>query len=211
MKRKLVRLQQKRFRLKEILTTVKITQKYLYICNNDSVDIIFVGLSQRASLVDMRTHEDTGKQTNGVSSTGENKVVGDTAGLLQVSSRVASTTSSPFAGQFNPVALVRKRTLWDDESQAYLSQWECRTKDITTNPPEPEFFQTSTKKLEGIFALRWERKQMPRTAAWTSDALRSDSHVLGRLEVIFPWVLLAGEQCVEVGDIISKHTFKLRQ
>lgn len=84
------------------------------------------------------------------------------------------------------------------------------TDDITVEPPSPEYFQNKLKKLEGVFALRWEPKLTPRTNAWTSDALRSGTHVLGKLELFIPWVLLSGEQCVEVGDIISKQRFRIR-
>ena len=110
----------------------------------------------------------------------------------------------------NSVTLARRRALWDDETQKYLSHWESHANKTHTAPPNADFFNNSTKKLEGIFALRWEQKQIPRTSAWTSDALRSDNHILGKLELVIPWVLLTGPQCVEVGDLLSKQTFKIR-
>lgn len=108
------------------------------------------------------------------------------------------------------VALCRTRALWDEESHAYISRWDFQKGSIQVEPPPPSFFSRRDKKLDGVFALRWEPRPQPRTSAWTADALRSDSHVFGKLEVFVPWVLLTGDQCTDIGDLLSKMKFSLR-
>lgn len=189
-----------------------------------NVDIIFVGLSQFTNLSDPVTPADLG-----TSSAGPNVSAGSDRATIKHEEQARLPNSSQSSAQLHTspanslnysdtkqddtaasAALVRKQTLWDEESHEYLAQWECRTDGIQTLPPDRDFFLSSARKLEGMFALRWERKHIPRTTAWTSDALRSDSHVLGKLDVLVPWVLLTGDQCVEVGDLLSKLKFKIR-
>ena len=176
------------------------------------VDTIYVGLSLNASL---SVNDDVNSSENlhlhgsatGLAHVGPSRAVDD-ASLVKQESRV---TSSCGVEQIdNCLALTRKRTLWDDESNTHLSQWESQSSGITVQPPPPSFFSCKTKKLEGVFALRWEPKYIPRTSAWTSDALRSDNHILGKLEIFIPWVLLIGDQCAEVGDILCTQSFKIR-
>ena len=193
--------------------------------HSENVDIIFVGLSRNASLASTAKPENNDNPRSMGSSTGLNDIQStDTKGTPSDFEQAGqnnfgvmretspSSPGSPVCARnsINGVALVRRRTLWDDETQDFLSQWECSGCPITTTPPEPSFFQTSARTLNGVFALRWERKTIPRSTAWTSDALRSDNHVLGKLEVMVPWVLLTGDQCVEVGDILAQQTFKIR-
>lgn len=174
----------------------------------DNTDIIFVGCSLNAKLVD-RTIEQQSALNPSVSTSTE------VQNILHVAKSIAVTpvhhvNSQNSSTASNCVALARKRALWDDETGDFLSHWESHTNNICVTPPENEFFDNKKKKLEGVFALRWEPKSTPRTSAWTADALRSGNHILGRLEVFIPWVLLSGAQCAEVGDIISKHNFRIR-
>lgn len=108
------------------------------------------------------------------------------------------------------IALSRTKVQWENENGNYLCRWHSKQGSITTVPPPAASFSQRTKTLDGVFAIRWEPKVIPRTTAWTSDAFRSDGHVLGKIEAIVPWVLLRGQQCVEFGDILSKKSFKLR-
>ena len=114
------------------------------------------------------------------------------------------------SGCCTSLVLRRSRSLWDDESNMYLTHWEGHSNNITVKAPPDEYFSRRDKKLHGVFALRWEAKPLPRTSAWTADAIRTDNHTLGRLEVVIPWVLVTGQQCLELGDILSKQSFKIR-
>jgi len=91
-----------------------------------------------------------------------------------------------------------------------LSQWECQSENISVEVPSAETFSRKDKKLENVFAIRWDVKQIPRTTAWTADAFRADNIILGKVDVFVPWVLMTGDQCTEVGDILSKQLFHIR-
>lgn len=192
-------------------------------------DFIFVGLSMNAQFADCTPAQGVAENIPGsseVNTTETNAVTvpnanPDNKGVQPDENRSGDggarvKKEEAEAGQEVPhdttstLALSRKRTLWDDESNSFLSHWECHTAELTVRPPPDRFFSRRDKRLDGVFALRWEPKAVPRTSAWTADAFRTDGHIFGKLEVFVPWVLLTGEQCVELGDILSKKRFNIR-
>lgn len=187
------------------------------LCSNvEKEDFIFVGISMNASLSPRSSSANASKKpsvtysakllnntgtTSDVPCTKDGSSMNENEGTIRTTIRDCST---------NRLVLSRKRELWDDETGSYLDKWECRSSKISVQPPPQSFFSRKDKKLDGVFAIRWEPRQIPRTTAWTSDAVRSDGHILGKIEVIVPWVLLTGDQCAAVGDILSRHTFSFR-
>lgn len=175
------------------------------IVHSDSEDIIFVGLSQKASLT-----QETVLKVGPSTQTGQTKPL-DNVQVTYVGSGNQHRKLSPIDPvEVNSVALRRKRALRDEDTGSFLTSWECHSGSINVDAPHSEFFERKDKKLDGVFALRWESKQIPRTAAWTSDVFHSGAHKLGKLEVFVPWVLLTGNNCSQVGDILSAKEFKLR-
>lgn len=172
--------------------------------NNDEEDLIFVGLSMNASVSSSCSDGDSCDVETIELSTAHNTQ--DKTMRAKGESNVGISQSDCC----NSLVLKRSRALWDDESNMYLTHWEGQSNNITVNAPPDEHFSRRDKKLDSVFALRWEAKPLPRTSAWTVDALRTDNHTLGRLEVIIPWVLVTGQQCLELGDILSKQSFKIR-
>lgn len=200
------------------------------------VDFIFVGLSTNVQLIENQLSPAQGEAATNPGSSelnttdsndGEataviapNAIHGDNAvppvatnlvdGGARLKQEKAEAVQALPLDPTSTVALSRKRTLWDDESNSFLSHWECYSGALTIRPPPDKFFSRRDKRLDGVFALRWEPKSVPRTSAWTADALRTDGHIFGKLEVFVPWVLLTGDQCIELGDIISKNRFTFR-
>lgn len=179
--------------------------------NNE--DVIFIGLSMNA------TRQRPNPHTINVNPT--TSAINVHNSTLTESHQQTETQSAQILTEPNPevekkprvtpcVALTRRKTLWDEETNSYLSNWVCDNSEIIVEPPPAQYFYQKDKRLDGVFALRWDPKAIPRTSAWTSDALRTGQHVLGKLEAIIPWVLLSGDQCSEIGDILSKQRFKLK-
>lgn len=162
------------------------------------MDAVFVGISANASIVDNNDNEDPPPQNVPETPDTPTTAADD---RMKLNSDVITKKG---------LVLIKKRTLWDEESHCYLSPWESIATSIATEVPPPEYFQRKDRKLDGIFALRWESKSVPRTTAWTTDAVRSGPFTLGRLEVVVPWVLVSGDQSTEVGDILTKQIFPLR-
>ena len=174
---------------------------------SNDVDAVFVGLSMEAKL-DLPSEDATEGET--VNANQEGPTVPAAVQPSTSNAPPAPPNRSNNNSSLQTIALTRRRTLWDDETNSYLSHWECQSGNVSTKVPPADFFSRRDKKLENVFALRWEAKQIPRTTAWTSDAFRSDNHILGKVEVFVPWVLMTGDQCAEVGDILSRQTFRIR-
>lgn len=176
---------------------------------NDEEDLIFVGLSMNACVDascsnETKSHGDSCERKTVEGSTAHETEENDVQALKEGNGGISQPECN------NSLVLKRSRALWDDESNMYLTHWEGHSNNITVNVPPSEYFSRRDKKLDGVFALRWEAKPIPRTAAWTLDAFRTDSHTLGKLEVLIPWVLVTGQQCLALGDILSKKSFKIR-
>ena len=166
---------------------------------NNNVDSIYVGISLNAVLQDgvkeaeMFTGLSTGEEEKRHKSDDETTPTTDDrhARNSEVPTQPRDSNASQSSSVTgNCLVLSRRRVLWDEETADYLSQWESQKGNVTVTPPPSDFFNSKQKRLDGLFALRWEPKHIPRTVAWTQDALRSGSHVLGRLESFIPWVLL---------------------
>lgn len=166
-------------------------------------DHIFVGLSMHASIVEKEQPlSAVGPSSPRLAAGRDDKRVTNSPTMTKSDLHIMEVD--------NALVLKRNRDLRDDATHSYLSPWLCVRPHVSITVPKQEHFIRKDKKIDGVFALRWHAKDVPRTPAWTSDALRTGCHTLGKLEVVIPWVLVSGEHCTEVGDILSSQEFTLR-